>query len=362
MTCRAEILSMLTSDSPERVADMMQVADQTRAARVGDEVHLRGLVEISNHCRRDCTYCGLRASNRNVKRFRMSDDEIMSCVYRAAGLGYGSVVLQAGEEPALGSRRVAELILRIIGETGLAVTLSLGERNLAELAAWREAGASRYLLRFETSDQDLLRKVHPPLAGGAVSQHPRLELLRALRRLGFETGGGVMVGLPGQSYSTLANDLLTFASLELDMIGVGPWVPNPATPLGRAGLPDTPDQTPNSTEMTLRTIALTRLVRPGANIPATTALSTVGGTECLARALSCGANVIMPDLTPPKYREHYSIYPGKSGFFQESACQDEELQRVISSLGRTAGRGPGHSPSFIERKRDIPAVCAEGAI
>ncbi len=361
MTCRADILRMLTADSPALVEDLMQTADRTREARVGKQVHLRGLVEISSHCRRNCTYCGLRASNNDVKRFRMSDDEIMSCVHRAAGFGYGTVVLQAGEDPALSGRRVSELVRRIIGETGLAVTLSLGERDLAELAAWREAGASRYLLRFETSDPELLRKIHPPLPG-SVERHPRLTLLRTLRRMGYETGGGVMVGLPGQSYATLADDLLTFASLELDMIGVGPWVPHPATPLGRAGLPDAPSQTPNSAAMTLRVIALTRLIRPGSNIPATTALSTVGGADCLSRALSCGANVIMPDLTPPKYRGHYSIYPGKSGFFQESACQDEELQRVIRSRGRTAGLGPGYSPSYLERKCILPALSAEGVI
>ena len=361
MTCKAEILSLLTSNQPGDTEELFRAADRARSARVGDQVHLRALVEISSFCRRDCHYCGLRTSNRTLERFRVSDEEILAVAHRSEELGYGTIVLQGGEDPLLSRERVTHIIRRIVAETGLTVTLSLGERPLEELAAWREAGAGRYLLRFETSDSDLLRTVHPPLPG-AQEQHPRLALLRRLRRLGYETGGGVMVGLPGQSYKTLANDLLTFAGYELDMIGVGPWVPHPNTPLGQKGLPKTDDQVPNSAEMTLKVIALTRLVRPSSNIPATTALSTVGGSDCLVSALNCGANVIMPDMTPSRYRADYSIYPGKNGFFQQSSHQDEDIKSVILSLGRRVGSGPGGSPSYLERKIKLPAISAGGAI
>jgi len=356
---RNEIISLLKENDQQEIERLFAKADRARASQVGPQVHLRALLEISSHCRRDCAYCGLRASNRNLKRYRMRSRAIIAAAERGAQLGYGTVVLQAGEDLGLRRARISSLIRRIRTETGMAVTLSLGERSAADLAAWREAGALRYLLRFETSDQRLLRSVHPPLRSNH-EPHPRLALLSLLRELGYETGGGVMVGLPGQSYGTLADDILTFGSLELDMTGVGPWVPHPDTPLGKTGFPDNPEQVPNSAEMTLKVIALARLARPTSNIPATTALATVGGENLLAKALSCGANVIMPDMTPPRFREGYSIYPGKSGFFQQAASQDKELKKVIVSIGRTVGVGAGNSPSYEHRRTQQPAAAAGG--
>ena len=164
---RGEILDWLRESNPARLADLWRLADQTRQNHVGGEVHLRGLIELSNWCVRLCGYCGLRADNRGLMRYRMSDEEIMVCVRKAVEFGYGTVVLQSGEDPGLTSERIAELVGRIKGETRLAVTLSLGERDDQELATWRRAGADRYLLRFETSNRSLYERIHPPRPGTA---------------------------------------------------------------------------------------------------------------------------------------------------------------------------------------------------
>ena len=201
---------------------------------MGDEVHLRGLIEISNRCVRECHYCGLRAGNRNLRRYRMSEEEIMACVAQAHAYGYGTVVMQSGEDEGITADWMAGIIRRIRRETPLAVTLSLGERDEADLKAWREAGADRYLLRFETSNPELYARIHPiphPRRGDGRS---RLEILRDLAAMGYEIGSGVMVGIPGQTYDDLAPDIELFRELDLDMIGVGPFIPHPGTPLGSA--------------------------------------------------------------------------------------------------------------------------------
>lgn len=333
---RAGILDWLREDDPARLASLYGEADRVRRQRVGDAVHLRGLVEISSHCVRSCAYCGLRAPNR-IERYRMTADEIIECAHEAVRLGYGTVVLQAGEDPELTRDWVAALVTRIKRETPLAVTLSLGERTDADLAAWRRAGADRYLVRFETSDPALFRAIHP--------RHParsrdRMEMLRALKRMGYEAGSGVMIGIPGQSWESLAGDIEWFARLDLDMIGVGPWIAHPATPLGVA--PRAPrGQVPNSEEMVYKVIALARLARPDANIPSTTALATVNRRDGYELGLMRGANVVMPNLTPPQYRALYQIYPDKV-CVQESARQCfGSLAGRIRSIGRVPGRGPG---------------------
>jgi biotin synthase len=268
------------------------------------------LIEISNFCTSRCAYCGLRVSNTALTRYRLSEDEIMACVRQAVDFGYGTVVLQAGEDPGLTREWVAGLVRRIKTETPLAVTLSLGERPEQELLAWRAAGADRYLLRFETSNRPLYDRIHPS-PPGRVSD--RLGLLPRLREMGYEIGSGVMIGIPGQSYEDLARDIQWFGELDLDMIGVGPFLPHPATPLGDPGLATTAeDQVPSSEEMTYKVIALARLVCPRANIPSTTALATLNRLRGRELGLARGANVVMPNLTPPEYRALYEIYPDKA--------------------------------------------------
>lgn len=351
---RPTILAWLRRRDPERWAALGREADAVRAAHVGDAVHLRGLVEISNHCARTCLYCGLRAQ-RALPRYRMGSEEILDCARRAEELGYGTLVLQAGEDPGLTRAFVSELLLAIKAETPLAVTLSLGERPEADLAAWRDAGADRYLLRFETSDSDLLRQIHPPRPEAPASDvHPRLALLRRLRELGYETGGGMMVGIPGQTHESLADDLQALAALDVDMIGLGPFVAHPETPLGLAAAPVGPDQVPATERMARTVVSLARLLCPWANIPSTTALATLGGAVGQDAALACGANVVMPNLAPARYRRLYEIYPGKSG--QAGAATVDALLRLrIEALGRTVGVGPGASPNWLRRHAAPPA-------
>ncbi len=337
----AAILAWLREEDPERLKSLWKAADSVRKANVGDEVHLRGLIEISSYCCRLCGYCGLRADNKGLERYRLSEDEIMTCARQAVDYGYGTVVMQAGEDYGITCEWLAAIIGRLKAETPLAVTLSLGERPDEDLVAWREAGANRYLLRFETSDADLYALIHPTHAGRLSD---RIAMLRRLRELGYEPGSGVMVGIPGQTYANLARDLETFRALDLDMIGIGPYLSHPATPLGqgewtREVTPE--DQVPNSEMMTYKAVALTRLLCPQSNIPSTTALATINKARGRELGLMRGANIVMPNLTPPKYRALYEIYPAK-------ACIDETAQECraclhgrIASIGRTVGKGPG---------------------
>ena len=346
-----EIETWLREEDEGRLERLWTHADQVRRQNVGDEVHLRGLVEISNHCSRQCAYCGIRAGRTGLARYRLTAEEVMDCARLAVSLGLGTVVLQAGEDPGLTRAWVAGLVRRIKAETPLAVTLSLGERDDAELATWRQAGADRYLLRFETSNRELFDRIHPPRPGGV---RDRVSMLRVLRRLGYETGSGVMVGIPGQTCRDLARDVELFGELGLDMIGIGPYLPHPETPLGEAGFPgpgDVTDQVSNTTLMTTKMVALARLACPAANIPSTTALATIDRGQGRELGLRRGANVIMPDLTPPAYRELYEIYPGKIPAIADRVAATQSVKDMVAALGRTVGRGPGGAP----RREDRPS-------
>lgn len=338
---REEILDWLREEDGKRLTTLFGVADDVRRANVGDAVHLRGLIEISNICRRQCGYCGLRAGNSKIERYRMTAEEILECARKARSLGYGTVVLQAGEDPGIGAAWMADVVRAIKSEAGLAVTLSLGERPQSELALWREAGANRYLLRFETSDRALFERIHPPAPGEERSD--RIRQLRELRQLGYEVGSGVMIGIPGQSWGSLADDLLLFRELDLDMIGVGPFIAHPETPLGSPGSPalDVADQVPNSEAMVYKVVALARRVCPEANIPSTTALATINRTSGRELGLARGANVVMPNVTPVKYRVKYEIYPGKACINETAEACQGCLTRRIKSMGREVGTGPG---------------------
>jgi len=338
---REAILSWLRERDPERLAELWHAADIVRRRAVGDAVHLRGLVEISNHCARRCAYCGLNAGNTGLPRYRMADDEILACAHRAAAMGFGTVVLQSGEDLGFTRERIAGLVRRIAAETGLAITLSLGERSAADLRAWRAAGADRYLLRFETSDAALFAAIHPPTPRGGED---RKALLRILRDLGYEVGSGVMVGVPGQGVASVADDIVLFRDLDLDMIGVGPFIPHPDTPLGdplaRSRL-DVGDQIAADAETACKVVALARLVRPDANVPATTALAAADKVRGRTLGLSRGANVLMPNLTPATYRRDYDIYPDKAWAGETADAFAEGVVEMLAALGRKAGTGPG---------------------
>jgi len=338
---REEIIAWLKEEDESRLDALWQRADNVRKQTVGDEVHLRGLVEFSNYCVRRCAYCGLNVENRELTRYRMSENDILACAHEAVDYGYGTIVLQSGEDYGIKTDWMAKIILRIKSETPLAVTLSLGERPEEDLLAWREAGADRYLLRFETSDHDLYEKIHPSLPG---RKSDRFAMLRRLREMGYEIGSGVMIGIPGQSYEMLAQDIRMFSELDLDMIGVGPFIAHPKTRLGHNGAARIPaeEQVPAIEIMTYKVIALSRIVCPEANIPSTTALATLNIHRGRELGLARGANVVMPNITPPEYRIHYEIYPAKA-CIRETARECHFCMRYrITSIGRKPGVGPGN--------------------
>ena len=345
------ILAWLQEEDPQRLLSLWQMANETRHACVGDAVHLRGLVELSNQCARQCAYCGLRAGNTDLTRYRMTAQEVLAAAHQAVEFGYGTVVLQAGEDYALSARWIAQVVSRIKSETPLAVTLSLGERQPDELALWRAAGADRYLLRFETSDHALFTLIHPGRDGRASD---RIAILRQLKALGYETGSGIMVGLPGQTYESVARDICLFRELDLDMIGIGPFIPHRQTPLGNQELwtqfvqaendllhRPCANQVPNAELMVYKAVALTRLACPGANIPSTTALATINRQNGRELGLRRGANVLMPNLTPVKYRRLYQIYPAKACITETGTSCNSCLRLRIGAIGRHVGVGPG---------------------
>jgi biotin synthase len=342
-----ELEAWLRQEDPFELKLLWRLADAVRRQEVGDAVQLRGLVEVSNHCSRQCHYCGIRAGNTGLVRYRLSQAEVLACARQARALGYGTVVLQAGEDAGLTGDWVEGVVRRVKAETGLAVTLSLGERPLGELAAWKAAGADRYLMRFETGNSRLFASIHPPAAPGQPCD--RLALLGQLRRLGYEVGSGILIGIPGQSYADLAIDIRLFHELELDMIGVGPFIAHPQTPLGRAPFPALADQVPNTELMTYKVLALARLMRPQANLPSTTALATLNLAWGRELGLQRGANVLMPNLTPAQYRPLYEIYPAKA-CIRETADQCHAcVMARLHGLGRHPGSGPGSAPSFTRR-------------
>ena len=324
-----ESLALLLSATGEEMAALLAAGDRARAAAAGDEVHLRALIEFSNHCRRNCRYCGLRRDHRALRRYRMSPEEIVDASRSAAAVGFGTVVLQSGEEPHYSADLLADTVRAIRMECDAAITLSIGERPEADYRVLREAGADRFLLRMETSSPALYRRLHPD-----SDWRQRLACLDSLWRLGYQVGSGVMIGLPGQSAEMLAEDLLFLRSLDLDMIGVGPFIPHPATPLAGSAS--------GALDLSLRFIACLRLLCPEALIPATTALDALHPRGRLL-ALRVGADVLMPDVTPARYQEHYQLYPGRPGASGGPAESRAWAEAAVVSLGRRVALGYGHT-------------------
>ena len=326
MISRERLCEMLRERSPERNRDLFATADRVRACAVGDAVHLRALLEISSHCRRNCQYCGLRNSNTRLPRYRMGERAIVAAAAAAAARGRGTVVLQAGEDPALTAPRVARLVRRIKSAADVAVTLSLGEYSHDDYLEMRAAGADRYLLKHETIDPDIYAALHP-----GMSYEHRIRCLVWLKQAGFQVGGGMMVGIPGQTAETLADDIIFMRRLGLDMVGIGPFIPPPDTPLGSLQ--------PGRVDLTLKAMAMARIAMPYTHIPATTALATLD-PDGAARALRAGANVLMPNATPEPFRSGYDIYPNRSRLSDTGPCSVDTL---LARLGRPVARGYGHS-------------------
>jgi biotin synthase len=317
---------------------LMALGDTICRAGFGPRVFVRGLIEFTNYCACDCHYCGIRHSNSRVKRYRLSEEEVLSCVERGRSRGIRTFVLQGGEDPEYRTDRIARLVEKIRSAypaEECALTLSCGIRTHAEYAALKAAGANRYLLRFETSDPAL----HEKLRGG-IPLSRRLEALADLKDLGFEVGSGFMVGLPGETEDTRVENVLLCQKLGLDMVGIGPFIPHPETPLA--------DARQEPLELTLRTVAFLRMLLPLANLPATTAAGSLepDGRE---RMLQAGANVLMPNISPVAVKKDYELYPHK-------ICVDEDGLKCLGCLGlRVRGIGKelslelGNSPVWEKR-------------
>ena len=339
-----EILALLRTDRPD---DLFAAAYAEKCTRVGKRVSLRGLIEFSNVCGKNCYYCGIRAGNAKVARYRLSEDEIVAAARQAERARYGSVVLQSGEVASEANTAFVERVVsRLHAEFGdaLGVTLCLGEQSEETYRRWRAAGAHRYLLRIESSNPELYAKLHP----ASHSWKARVDCLRTLKRLGYITGSGVMIGVPGQTLEDLADDIAFFAQEDLDMIGMGPFIPHPDTPLGE-GLAMTPDWKRRQVELGCRMIAVARLALKDVNIAATTALEALDpqGRE---KGLLAGANVMMPNVTPAKYRGDYKLYSDKP-------CQDESadlvgdvLERRIRSIGEEVNWSDRGDPLHFSRR------------
>lgn len=324
-----EIVSLLIDESINE--ELFKAADRVRKKYVTDEVHLRGLIEFSNICRCNCQYCGLRKDNKNAQRYRMDFEEIIKLAKSARDYGYKTIVLQSGEDAYFTKEKMCEII-SAIKSLGFALTLSLGEKTKEEYKAYKEAGADRYLLRIETTDKSLYQKFHPNMRF-----ENRLKCLKDLKSLGFETGTGCLIGLPKQSIESLADDILFFKELDADMIGLGPFIPCPQTPLE--------NEKGGTLIMALKVMALTRLLLPDINIPATTAMETLH-PEGRIMALQSGANVVMPNVTEGEYKQKYKIYPGKAGLDNSPEEYKKNITAKIESIGRTISDSFG----FHQRK------------
>lgn len=321
---KQEIIDILSDNTKNDW--LFKEADRVRRENVGDEIHLRALIEFSNICKRQCFYCGLRSPNKNVERYRLSKEDILFSAKKAVDLGYKTIVLQSGEDDNYYSDKLCDII-RSIKELDVALTLSIGEKSYDEYKAYREAGADRFLLRIETTDKDLYKKMHPH-----ASFENRIRCLEDLKNLGYEVGTGCLVGLPNQTIESLANDILFFKEIDADMIGIGPFIPHAGTPLK--------DEKQGDFWLALKVMALTRINLPSINIPATTAMETIIPNGRLI-ALQSGANVVMPNVSASDCRKKYEIYPNKAGINDNESEVRKILEEKFATIGRTISKEKG---------------------
>ncbi len=322
---RENILYFLETEKSDDLEALYRYADRVRKAYMGDGVHLRAIIEFSNECTCRCRYCGLNVKNKKVTRYSMSPGEIIAAAQEAYDRGYKTVVLQSGENQGYTKEEYVRVIREIKKMPGIAVTLSIGEKSEAEYRAYYEAGADRYLLKHETSDPRFYERLKP-----GKRLEDRLRCLRNLKDIGYETGSGIMIGLPGQTLESIAGDILLFLELNVDMIGSGPFIPHPGTPLGKAG----GRAGAGREDMAYRVLAINRIVTRDTHIPVTTALTTLEGEGARGLGLQRGANVIMPNMTPGRYRGSYDIYPNKSRMETGSIDTRAELESLAAALGR----------------------------
>lgn len=318
---REEYEILLDEITPKLVEYAARKALKARHAIYGHTVYLRGLIEISNICKNDCLYCGIRHSNHSCLRYRLSEEEILSCCAEGYKLGFRTFVMQGGEDPFFDDTLLCGLIRKIKKNyPECAVTLSLGERSRESYEALFDAGADRYLLRHETADLDLYHQLHPD----TMSFENRMQCLKALKEIGYQTGCGFMVGAPYQTNRSIAADLKFVEKFRPDMCGIGPFIPHAATLF--AEFP------PGSLQTTLFLLSLLRLIDPYILLPATTALGTINPTG-REQGILAGANVVMPNLSPVSVRKKYELYNNKICTGEESAQCQKCLNRRMESIG-----------------------------
>lgn len=315
----AELLQLIESEQYNDA--LFSAADKKRREVYGDEVYIRGLIEFTNYCRNNCYYCGIRRDNKNVRRYRLNKDEILACCEEGYGLGFRTFVLQGGEDPHYTDSLLCDIISEIRKRfSDCAITLSLGEKSKDSYKAFFDAGANRYLLRHETADNSHYRMLHPD----SMSAQNRKQCLYDLKAIGYQVGSGFMVGSPYQTAENLIEDLRFLQDLQPDMIGIGPYIKHEDTPF--ASFEN------GSLSLTLRLIAILRLMFPYALIPATTALGTIH-SQGRELGLKAGANVVMPNLSPVNVRKLYELYDNKICTGEEAAQCRGCLERRVKSVG-----------------------------
>ena len=316
-----ELKILLEETDDKRIQYLKDKADEARRRIYGNKVFIRGLIEFSNYCKNDCLYCGIRHSNHNISRYRLSEEEILKCTDAGYRLGFRTFVLQSGEDPYFTDDRICRIVGSIKGRyPECAVTLSIGEKDRNSYQRYFDAGADRYLLRHETADEVHYRQIHPP----EMSFQNRINCLRQLKDIGYQTGCGFMVGSPGQTVDTLYEDLQFIKELQPEMVGIGPFIPQSDTPFAR--------KPAGTMERTLRLLSIIRLIHPHVLLPATTALGTIHplGREM---GIKSGANVVMPNLSPVEVRDKYKLYDNKICTGDEAAECKHCMAMRMESIG-----------------------------
>ena len=318
---KEEWAQLIEGRTKELAEFLFERAREVRHAHYGRDVYIRGLIEFTNYCRNDCYYCGIRKSNSCLSRYRLTEEEILSCCRNGYELGFRTFVLQGGEDGWFTRERTTALIRRIHEEfPDCAITLSVGEREREEYQEYFDAGANRFLLRHETADEEHYRYLHP----AELSLKHRKECLWNLRHIGYQVGSGIMVGSPGQTAEHLAEDLLFLQELQPHMVGIGPFIPHKDTPFK--------EEKAGTLELTLFLLGLVRLMLPKVLMPATTALSTIH-PDGRKMGILAGANVVMPNLSPQENRKLYSLYDNKRCMGDEAAEGLAMLRAEMEEIG-----------------------------
>lgn len=332
---RHEDLVRILNSNAEESELLMKTTSELRILNCGNEVYLRGLIEITNTCAKDCFYCGIRKSTKGINRYTLSDDEVLASAKFAIDNEYGSIVIQGGELTSTSwTLRIENLLKEIkrISEGKLGITLSLGEQSKETYERWFNAGAHRYLLRFETSDFELYKKIHPN--DELHNPENRIKALQLIKEVGYQVGSGVMVGLPFQTIESMAQDLMTMKELDIDMCGLGPYIEHHDTPLYQYKNQLMPLQ--ERFQLSLKMISALRLLMNDINIAATTAMETIDPLGRI-KAFKAGANIVMPNITPEKYQDDYLLYDNKVG----TKSQTEMAKFIILKDIFQSGFKPG---------------------